>query len=150
MIKIKKSPTNNNKDWSKTTEEELLLSSEMHISDISQGMKFFISLMENSAINHDKDKITDIKWYLHDFQTNFKENTWFQNHKRVNRHHLTDKSGIPEDVNVIDILDHIVDCVMACKARGGEFKDITLSNDVVQKAIQNTAELLLNNVQVQD
>lgn len=46
MIKIKKSPTNNNKDWSKTTEEELLLSSEMHISDISQGMKFFISLME--------------------------------------------------------------------------------------------------------
>ena len=150
MIKIKKSPTADTRtcDWCKVSEQQLVKSTEMHIDDVAQGMNYFIEKMKDSIELHDHDKLSEIKWFHHDFKTGFKEQSWWNNHKRVNRHHIQDEDGIPDDINLVDVLEHIVDCVMACKARGGEFKDIELPNDLLQKAVKNTTQELLNNVEV--
>lgn len=76
-------------------------------------MGLFISMMYDAAVNHDHDKLTGINEFHSDFITNFEKTEWYENHKKVNRHHLLTQDGVPQDVNLIDVLEMIVDCVMA-------------------------------------
>lgn len=68
----------------------------------------------------------------------------------LNRHHLNEPDGIREDVNLVDVLDFIADCVMAGMARSGSVYPLELPNELLQKAFQNTVELLKSNVQVEE
>jgi hypothetical protein len=101
----------------------------------------------NQAENHDHDKISDIEGFHRDFLTGFKETTWWDNHRKVNRHHLLEADGVPEDVNLIDVLDMIADCVMAGMARSGSVYPINIEPDVLMRAFQNTVELLKRNIE---
>jgi len=83
----------------------------------------------------------------------FREIYWFKEiHAKKERHHLND--FCPDDVNLIDVIEMIIDCVVAYLARrtpeNNEFRDITISNDILQKAIKNTSKLLLDNIEVTD
>lgn len=55
---------------------------------------------------------------------------------------------MPEDVNLIDVLEMIVDCVMAGMARTGNVYPLDIKNEVLRKAFDNTVELLKRNVEV--
>jgi len=151
MIRIKPSPTADTRtcDWANVSREQLLESSKQHISDIGEGLAFLCILIGKAAHQHDHDKISDIDGFLRDFHTGFKETTWWDNHRQVNRHHLDKPDGVPNDVNLIDVLDHIVDCVMAGMARSGSVYDLKLPDDVLQRAFQNTVELLKSQVAVE-
>ena len=151
MIKIKKSPTADTRtcDFTNVSKETLLASSEMHIRDIAKAMHFFSTLLAMQAEFHDHDKITGIEHFHADFITGFKETGWWDNHRKVNRHHLLQEDGIRDDVNLIDVLDFIVDCVMAGMARSGSVYPLELSNELLQRAFQNTIELLKTNVEVE-
>ena len=72
--------------------------------------------------------------------TGFKQTTWWDNHRKVNRHHLLQAdAGVPEDVNLIDVLDMICDCVMAGMARSGSVYSLqTLTLEVLRRAFENT------------
>jgi hypothetical protein len=131
------------------TKETLFNSSLQHITDIRKGMDFFMDMAGRSARKHDHDKITDIDQFHADFLTGFKQHEWWDNHRKVNRHHLTMADGIPDDVNLIDVLDYIVDCVMSGMARSGSVYPLALPPELLERAFQNTVELLKSNVVVQ-
>jgi hypothetical protein len=152
MITIKKSPTADTRtcDWSKVTKEQLLASSEQHISDVREGLRLFASELLMAGANHDFDKITRITEFHADFQTGFKQAGWWDNHRKLNRHHLNMADGVPADVDLIDVIEHIVDCVMAGVARCGSVHELKLPDEVLQAAFKNTAEKLKNNVQVEE
>ena len=152
MIKINKSKTADTRscDFTKVTREQLLASTYQHLSDIDQGINFFKGMLASAGDHHDLDKLSDIDGFHHDFIGGFKETTWWDNHRKVNRHHLLVEDGVPKDVNLIDVLDMIVDCVMAGMGRTGTVYPLNINPEVLMKAFNNTVELLKNNVEVGD
>lgn len=152
MIRINKSETADTRtcDFANTTKETLLESSRQHIGDVQEAMFFMIKKLDEAAAVHDHDKISDIEGFHRDFVTGFRQTTWWDNHRKVNRHHLLQPDGVPEDVNLIDVLDMICDCVMAGMARSGSVYPLNLDGDVLHRAFENTVELLKKNVEVME
>jgi len=108
-----------------------------------------MELLSEAARVHDHDKISDIDGFHRDFVTGFTQTEWWDNHRKVNRHHLLNEDGIPADVNLIDVLDMIADCVMAGMARSGSVYALNLNPEVLRKAFDNTVELLKSQVVVE-
>lgn len=151
MIEIKKSETADTRtcDFANVTKERLLSSSRQHIGDIVKALAFFSGKIIEAAGEHDYDKLTAIDWFHKDFVTGFKETGWWDNHRRIHRHHLSMADGVPENVNLLDVLEYIADCVMAGMARSGSVYDLKLSDEVLQRAFRNTVELLKSQVHVE-
>ena len=151
-IIIKKSPTADTRtcDFTKVSEEQLLQSSLMHIQDVKTGMFLMSEVLKQMGAKHDFTKLQNIKEFHHDFQTGFKEETWYKMHKQVERHHLQDADGVRDDVDLLDVIECIVDGVMAGMARSGEFKDVVIPNEVLQKAVSNTANNLKKMILVEE
>ncbi len=150
MITIKPSPTADTRtcDFANVSKETLLNSSMQHITDVRLGLEYFTSLIRKAALEHDLDKLSDIDGFHRDFVTGFKQTEWWDKHRQLNRHHLNIEDGVRDDVNLIDVLDFIVDCVMAGMARSGSVYPLKLSPELLEKAFQNTVDLLKKNVQV--
>jgi hypothetical protein len=150
MISIKPSPTADTRtcDFANVSKETLLASSHQHIADVREGLRYFGSFLAKASENHDFDKITDIDGFHRDFVTGFKQTEWWDRHRALNRHHLNNEDGVRDDVNLVDVLDFIADCVMAGMARSGNVYRLQLSPELLEKAFQNTVELLKKNVQV--
>lgn len=151
MITIRKSPTADTRtcDFANVSKQTLRDSSVQHIADVRKGLAFFIDTLKHAANVHDFDKIDDIDGFHRDFVTGFKQTTWWDNHRKVNRHHLLQADGVPEDVNLIDVLDMIADCVMAGMARSGSVYALDIDPQVLAKAFTNTVELLKKEVTVE-
>jgi hypothetical protein len=152
MIVIEKSKTADTRscDFSKVSEDQLRMSSYQHIENVERGIKYFISMMEKASILHDYDKLTEIAWFHHDFITGFKETGWWDNHRKVSRHHLLQEDGVPENVNLVDVIEMVVDCVMAGMGRTGEVYPLKIDPEVLMKAFNNTVELLKSQVIVKE
>lgn len=135
-------------DFTKVSKETLTTSSVQHISDVRRALDFFRSQIQVAGERHDTDKLTDIESFHADFITGFKQQAWWDRHRQLNRHHLNMSDGVPDDVNLIDVLDFIADCVMAGMARSGEVYPLKLSPKVLEKAFQNTVDLLKKEVVV--
>lgn len=152
MIEIKKSPTADTRtcDVSKVERQQLLDSSRQHIADVAKAMAFFSSKLFAAAAEHDYDKLTEIDWFYSDFKTRFKETGWWDNHRKIHRHHLGQADGVPEDVNLLDVLEYVADCVMAGMARSGEVYALEMSSELLQEAFVNTVSLLKNQVKVSE
>jgi hypothetical protein len=151
MIRIPQSQTADTRtcDFTKVTKETLLASSKQHIHDVRQAHQFFSQKIAEAMLAHDTDKLTDIDGFHADFATGFKVTEWWDRHRKLNRHHLTEADGVPEDVNLIDVLDFIADCVMAGMARSGSVRPLTIEPAVLQRAFENTAKLLESQVVVE-
>lgn len=150
MIEIKRSETADTRtcDFANTTKATLLASSRQHIGDVVKALAFFSSKIIEAAGEHDYDKLTEIDWFHADFVTGFKQQGWFTNHRKIHRHHLAEHDGVPPDVNLVDVIEHISDCVMAGMARSGSVYDLKLSDDLLQVAFENTVELLKEQVTI--
>src|SRR4051794_24741474 len=121
MIEIQKSETADTRtcDFANVSKETLLASSKQHIGDVRQALMFFVQKLHEAQNTHDCDKLTDIDGFHADFVTGFKQTGWWDRHRQLNRHHLNVADGVRDDVNLIDVLDFIADCVMAGMARSG-------------------------------
>ena len=151
MITIKKSQTADTRtcDFANVSKDTLLASSQQHIGDVGQALAFFGALITKQAVMHDTDKLTDIDGFHADFVTGFAQTGWWTRHRQLNRHHLQQEDGIPADVNIIDVLDFIADCVMAGMARSGSVYELKLPPELLERAFQNTVELLKRRVVVE-
>lgn len=151
MITIQKSATADTRtcDYKTVSKETLLASSHQHIRDVREAHQFFCRKIAEAMLAHDPDKITDIDGFHADFVTGFKVTDWWDRHRHLNRHHLTEPDGIPADVNLIDVLDFIADCVMAGMGRSGSVYPLHLSPELLDAAFQNTVELLKQQVVVE-
>lgn len=152
MITIRKSPTADTRtcDFSKVTKGQLLRSSRQHIEDVRQALRYFAMRLNRAAKVHDFTKRSQIDQFHADFVTGFKSTIWWDNHRKQERHHLGQADGVREDVNLIDVLEYICDCVMAGKARSGAVYEIKIEGEVLQRAFKNTCELLEKEVVVRD
>jgi len=152
MITIPKSPTADTRtcDVSQVSQDTLYRSSHQHINDVRRGLLFFRYLLDDAAARHDFDKLSDVETFHRDFRTKFEITEWWDRHRKLNRHHLMQADGVPADVNLIDVLDMIADCVMAGMARAGSVYALNLPADVLQKAFTNTVDLLISQVNVHD
>lgn len=150
MIEIEKSPTADTRtcDVSTVSKTKLLESSLSHIGDVGKALAFFASKLFDAGVAHDYDKLTEIDHFYSDFQTKFKNTGWWDNHRKIHRHHLNIEDGVPNDVNLIDILEYIADCVMAGMARSGEVYEIKASNELLRKAFDNTVEILKSQIRI--
>ena len=150
MIIVTKSATADTRtcDFATVTKETLLASSRTHISDVVKALAFFSGKLVEAAGEHDYDKLTAIDHFHQDFKTGFKETGWWDNHRRIHRHHLAQPDGVPTDVNLLDVLEYIADCVMAGMARSGAVYDLAMSPELLQTAFQNTVNLLKEQVEV--
>ena len=150
MIEIKKSPTADTRtcDVTKVERQQLLDSSRQHIADVAKAMAFFSSKLFAAAAEHDYDKLTEIDWFYADFRTKFEQTGWWDNHRKIHRHHLGQADGVPEDVNMLDLLEYVADCVMAGMARSGDVYALEASDELLRRAFENTVELLKSQVTV--
>lgn len=151
MIKIRKSHTADTRtcDVTKVDKDTLLASSNQHIGDIREGMAFFSDALLRAGCAHDRDKIDGLDQFHADFVTGFKQTTWWDNHRKINRHHLNAEDGVPTDVNLVDVIEHIVDCVMAGMGRSGSVYALSLKPEVLERAFQNTVEMMKSEVEVE-
>lgn len=143
MITVTKNPFADTRscDYLSVTKEQLAAASAAHIEDIREALGFFIARLKIAAVIHDEDKLSDIDGFHANFLTGFSEQDWLQRHYVKNRHHLHAGGRVPDDVNLIDVLDFVADQVMSSAARG-TFRPATLPNEVLQRAVENTVELL--------
>jgi hypothetical protein len=150
MIQIRKSATADTRtcEFATVTKDTLLASSKQHINDVKRALYHFGDLRDDAAARHDTDKLTDIESFHADFVTGFEQTGWWDRHRRLNRHHLNAADGIPADVNLIDVLDYISDCVMAGMARSGSVYPLRLPPELLERAFQNTVALLTREVVV--
>jgi hypothetical protein len=144
MIEIQQSQTADTRtcDFTNVTKAQLYASSEQHIRDVIAALEFFVAQLHLTAGRHDPDKLTDIDGFHGDFVTGFKQTGWWDRHRKLNRHHLQQEDGIPADVNLIDVLDFIADCVMAGMGRSGSVSPLHLPAELLERSFENTVELL--------
>ena len=152
-ITIVKSPNADTRTAKKDiTKDELLSQTVSHIFDVQRVGVMLADMLKNQLSEHDHTKIDHIDEFYKDFTTRFegyefKKLPWWQIHK-TERHHLND--SVPDDVNLIDVLEMVIDCTVAGLARSGSVYDITIPNEVLVKAINNTKDLIINNTEVVD
>lgn len=129
-------------DFAAVTEAELHRNSVQHISDVRRALGFFRWMLDDAAARHDYDKLLDIQGFHADFVTGFAQTGWWTRHRKLNRHHLLQADGVPDDVDLIDVLDMIADCVMAGMARTGHVYPLDLPDAVLRAAFDNTVDKL--------
>lgn len=115
---------------------------------MKQGLNYLSELLKEAGKNHDFTKITLIDDFYDDFKTGFKRESWWKKHQQLERHHFNTKKYIQKDVNLIDVLEQLVDGVMAGMARSGKYREEIPDTKLLLKAYENTAKLLLNNLEI--
>lgn len=136
--------------------ETLKHDTQEHIRDVQKGMILISDMIKKAGYDHDFTKTGYFDEYAENVlspHTNeeFINAEWYQKHIFEERHHLN--ANCPLDVNLIDVLEMIVDCVMAGKGRSGhvtpyylKLKDPT----ILERAYWNTVKMLDELVEVEE
>ena len=153
MIEIKKNPNGDTRTAPKgITFEEFQEANDMHIYDVASVMYELSKMVDSAGEHHDCTKKSQERMFYRDFvntQENgddFTKSEWYSLHTKAERHHLL--SCCPEDVNLIDVLEMIVDCTCAGLARSGEVRDLKKKKKILEKAVNNTTQLIKSMVKI--
>ena len=153
MITIYKNPNGDTRTAPKdVTYEQFQKANDMHIDDVYTVMDHLAFKISSRGFDHDHTKKTKEPQFYKDFLStmnegaNFVESEWYQYHINAERHHLL--SRCPEDVNLIDVLEMIADCVCAGMARSGEIRDLEIDDDILRRAVQNTVKMIADQIEV--
>lgn len=129
-------------------------SNELHRADVERMMSEIARDINAQGGVHDWTKTTEP--YASQFyrelcatiegKMNFEEGEWYPMHCQKERHHLTKRC--PEDVNLIDVIEMICDCVCAGMARSGDVYPIEIPNEILQAAVENTVQMCKDSVEV--
>ena len=135
---------------------EFIDSNRSHVEDVSNMMSELAKDICKTGENHDFTKRQDPEKSLfyrelcatiEGKMDNFTDGEWYPMHCKTERHHLNEHC--PEDVNLIDVLEMICDCVCAGMARSGSVRPISISDDILRKAFDNTVQMCINSVQIE-
>lgn len=153
-ILIKKTPNadtrSTNGEMNSTT---IMKDTEEHKRAVKAGLTVLAEELIFIGEIHDHSKISNIEEFTKALSDHtkgikkIKKSDWWQKHK-MERHHLNDR--VPDDVNLLDVIEMIVDGVVAGKARTGDVYPIILDNDILQKALINTQKMIVSKVIVVD
>ena len=152
MITIKETKKCNElreQDPSKLTTEVVEKETKDHIAAVRKCMAHMAEKMLEQAKEHDHTKLGEyLPEFTEELANGFKTEDWFKKHTELERHHLS--NHVPDDVNLIDVIEMVCDCVCAGMARKGTFDSsyTTFDPKVLQKAIENTQNYLVKNIKV--
>lgn len=155
MIRIQKNPNGDTRTAPKdVTFEEFAEANDSHISDVRRVLKRLADVLSLTGELHDcTKKLYELEFY-NDFKdalendSKFVEGEWYKMHIEKERHHLF--SRCPDDVDLFDVIEMIVDCVCAGKARSGEVRPLEISDDILRLAVENTVKLIDNLTEVEE
>jgi hypothetical protein len=149
-IQIEQSKTADTRtcDVSTVSREVLLASSKQHIEDVRKGLEWFRFRLDIAGIEHDWTKLKQIDQFYEDFKTSFKRTKWWDNHRKQERHHLSSPDGIRADVDLIDVIEYLVDGVMAGLARSGKYRKEEMPTGLLELAFDNTVKKLVESIEV--
>ena len=153
-IKILRSPSADTRTANHLiTEEELRLSTRMHIDDVHTALDVLADMLMQRGREHDFTKSVYFLEFFKQFHEAQKTGVWGKGwydeiHIIKERHHL--KDNCPADVNLIDVLEMLCDCVMAGLARTGKYRDEEPDAEMLVRAYKNTVKLLVENTEVVD
>ena len=132
-------------------------SNQLHCRDVRELMEAIGIDIKERGRNHDITKIKEphrslfyrelcakIEGKIDDFT----KGKWYPMHCKTERHHLNEHC--PCDVNLIDVIEMICDCVSAGMARSGEVRPLEISDSVLKKAIENTVRILQGEIELTD
>ena len=128
------------------TFEQFQEASDSHRDDVNKVISVLSLMLSENGVKHDRTKKSEEAMFYRDFLAtlndgkDFVSGEWYQLHVNTERHHLL--SRCPEDVNLLDVVEMIVDCVCAGKTRSGEVRDLEISTDILEKALKNTVKLV--------
>lgn len=159
MKKIKIKRNTNGDSRSATTTPTIDMfddANRMHIKDVGKMMDLISNIIAGRGINHDWSKIMEPhrSIFYRDLcntiegRMKFEDGEWYKFHCDNERHHLLKRC--PEDVNLIDVIEMICDCVCAGVARSGYVRDLEINTEILERAVKNTTELLKNIVELED
>lgn len=136
-----------------TTKDELQKNTLSHINDVQNVGYWFADKLKEQLANHDYTKLDYIDEFYNDFSSgitgaDFKALNWYSNRHMQERHHLNDR--VPDDVNLLDVIEMVIDCTCAGLARSGEVYPITIPQEVIELAIENTKNLIIDNSEIVD
>lgn len=155
-IKIKENKLGDTRTATRTpTISEFEQANRLHYEDVKNMMSEIASEIRNRGAMHDYTKLREpnkslfyrelcatIKGKMNDFT----EGEWYLMHCATERHHLN--VFCPDDVNLIDVIEMICDCVCAGMARTGEVRPVEINADILEKAVQNTVTMLADAVEI--
>ena len=146
-IEIHKNPNGDSRSNPNPTIQECTRATKSHINDVIKGMTWIANKLIEVGKIHDNTKTSKMKEF-HEalISGKIKNSDWYEEHITKERHHLISKC--PDDVNLIDVIECIVDCTMAGLTRSGEIYDVELDPRILEKAVANTVELLKKNTKV--
>ena len=128
----------------------------LHKADVKDMMNALAEEIKLAGKNHDWTKGEEP--YRSNFyrdlcntiegRIEFKDGQWNKDHYALERHHLLERC--PDDVNLIDVLEMICDCVCAGMARSGEVRDLEINEDILVRAVANTVEMCKKAIVLED
>jgi hypothetical protein len=151
MVRIYKNSNGDSRTAPKNVSfEEFQKANDMHREDVKNTINELAFIFMQQGNRHDFTKKTEEKLFYENFLstinkgTNFINDEWYKYHVESERHHLLSKC--PADVNLLDVLEMIVDCICAGKARSGEVRNLEIDEEILKRALNNTVDLVNNMV----
>lgn len=155
MIEIIKNPNGDTRTAPKgITFEQFQEANDMHRADVAAVMYELSRMVDMTGENHDCTKKSQERMFYRDFvntQENgadFMNGEWHQLHVLAERHHLL--SHCSDDVNLIDVIEMIADCVCAGMARSGNVRDLEIDEKILLRAVKNTVELIKGMITIRE
>lgn len=155
-LKIKRNTLGDTRTATKVpTIKEFQLANNDHTDDVRRMMTAIADSIRDRGCIHDYTKreeprksmfYRDLCNKLEGKLASFEDGEWYPMHCLTERHHLNEYC--PEDVNLIDVIEMVCDCVCAGMARTGKFRPIEISSEILQKALKNTAQLCVDAVEI--
>lgn len=156
-IKIKRNTNGDTRVATKMPNfEEFKKANYDHCNDVSNMMDSISKEIRTAGGTHDWSKFQEpYRSMLYrdlcntiEGRMKFEEGEWCKFHWNTERHHLL--RHCPEDVNLIDVIEMLCDCVCAGMARSGYVYDIKINAEILERAVSNTVDLLKNSVELED
>lgn len=144
-IKLKHDPHGDNRHApADTTFEQFHQANLSHIKDVQDVMTRLSIILDLKGKSHDTTKLTMEQQFFKDFKTltpeQFINGEWYQMHVHTERHHPF--AYCHDDITLLDILETIVDCTCAGKARSGVVRPLEFNQEILEKAVKNTVKLI--------
>ena len=143
----------NNPEYGYEDKDQLLMDTIQHIDDVRKVLTSLSFELVNRGDYHDWSKLEYFDNFAQDTlerqdTPDFKQREWYKIHTREERHHIN--ARVPEKVNLIDLLEMQVDCIVAGKTRSGTVDDrfLEIPDNVLKEAYWNTVELIKENVKI--
>ena len=143
-MRIKKTK---NPEYGYENKDELYIETEQHRNDVFRLMSFIALELIETGNKHDWSKIEYFDQFAQDTlerkdTPDFKSRPWYKVHTTEERHHLN--ANLPKDVDFIDVIEFICDCICSGYARDGEINPtlINLDDETLRLAFNNTIKKL--------